>query len=399
MKSRIAFLWMAALLIALQSCKKKQETTSNEQALGSFTFTSEELAIIPYPTYDTLIFRSTAGDSIVFLLNGRRTTDSRYYKYPENPSGYKGDYYTSQEVSTGFGSKANDFLAFHLSFSDPFKEKSGTKYFSISLMHHSFEACSWYATFRFAADTIMSYLPDTSFTNGGYVKSRSSQMLIGPLMYKGVYDLRAPQPSGYCLDYVNRLFYSISEGVQGFSLYSGKTYYLLPRKAQPPSGATIPGAYMPNYPMSFWTYLQGTVESTVRTSSDWLSFQGSTITTVDGKYMKKYLQYYDYGGGEIGWTPLLSENVGEQWEFDLGPQSGNPWTRVTRVMQKSVDTHGDSVIVLRSYTYHKNPLTTNSHYTWQTYKKNIGLVKESMIDTATGQILYTRMLTDYYINR
>lgn len=385
-------------LMTATSCKKKQDTAA-DASLGSFAFTAADLAVIPYPTYDTLFFKSTGGDIIMFRDKGRSVSNTRFYKYPTNPEGFKGDYYNTQEAVAGFASATSDYISFHLSFSDPFVEKAGTKFFGLTIMDHAFPNCSWAATFRFAGDSLMSLLPDSGFAYGGYVKAIHPILSIGPLVYNHVYELVAPEPTQYCPVYFARVYYNPEQGVLGFLENNGKAYFLLPHSTNPPAGAVIPGAYLPVFPTSYWTYQSGTSTTTVRTSNEWVNFQGSLITTLDGKYMKKYLQYYDYGSGENGWTPLLSETVGDQWEFDLGPSSGNPWTRVTRVMQKTVNTDGDSVIVLRSYTYHKNPLTTNSQYTWQTYKKNVGLVKESMIDTATGQVLYSKILIDHYINR
>lgn len=95
---------------------------------------------------------------------------------------------------------------------------------------------------------------------------------------------------------------------------------------------------------------------------------------------------------------MLSETLGATWEMILGNPNTNPNTRVFRVMQKTVDSRIDSVIILKSFVYHKAPLYTNSLQVWQTFKKNVGLVFECMVDTAVNDTIYKKILIDYHIN-
>ena len=213
-------------LVSLVSCKKKDSGIASGNLLGSYSFTASDLAILPYPLSDTAIFKSNEGDSILFIFRGRNSSISDYYKYPTNPAGTKGDYYTYEENFTSLTSQNSDNLFFHLFFSNPFKEQSGIKYFSIGIVVENSGICSFMAQFRFDAGAITSYLPDSAFISGGYVKAFYKTHKIGPRNFQDVYELKAPVITNNCPVFVSTAWYTIKEGIVGFDKSSGKTWYL-----------------------------------------------------------------------------------------------------------------------------------------------------------------------------
>gem|GEM_PF-442941 len=396
-RSLIVILSLGLCFSLLASCKKKESSVSGS-SLGSFSFTASELAIMPYPTDDTLIFKSTEGDSIVFKYSGRNSMMKSVYEHPQNPSGYQGNFYTCEVNSSGFVSANSDYIYFNLHYSDPFLGYPGTKYFNIGLTTGSSGSCGFSAEFRFEADTLISYVPDSAFKAGGYVKALYKTLAIGPRAFENVYELVGPALTAYCPVFFSRVYYSISGGVVGFALNTGKTWFLMPGKITPPVNAVTPRPYFPVYPSSYWIFQTGSGTSVSRTGNNYVSFKGMTLTTFDGLAVNQYARFVTYGAVEIGWIPVLSETPGATWEMPLGSPASDPDTQVWQVMQKTVDSNRDSIIIQRYYTYHKVPLVRNSLYVWQTFKKNVGLVFECWVDTATNDTVYRKKLIDYHIN-
>lgn len=214
-------------LCLFTACKKKDTTTDTGSKLGSFNFTAAELAILPYPTTDTLVFKSSTGDSIIFKYQGRKSIMATDWQYPGNPEGTKGNYYLTEENSSGFSSANSDYLIFNLHFSDPFKEKSGIKYFDMGVVVENSGNCSWITEFRFNADSIISYLPGTGFTAGGYVNAVYNKMKLGPHEFQNVYELIGPSFTHYCPIYLSAVYYTRAEGIVGFTKNTGKSWYLV----------------------------------------------------------------------------------------------------------------------------------------------------------------------------
>ena len=397
MQRSLIILSLGFFLALLVSCRKKDNSSSGS-SLGSFTFTKSDLAILPYPTADTLIFKSTDGDSIIFRYSGRNSTTKTYYQYSDNPSGYQGNFYTCELNSSGFISPNSDYLIFNLHYLNPFLGNAGIKYFNIGVANNNSGSCNFSADFRFETDTLISYIPDSSFIRGGYVNALHSTLVIGPRLFENVYELSGPNSISYCAVSFSRVYYSIKEGIVGFTLNTGKTWFLLPARISPPVNAVTPCPYLPVYPASYWVYQTGTTTSVSRTSNNYVNFKGMVLTTLDGKPINQYAGYVTYGTYELGWVPLLSETPGATWEMALGNPGTNPSTQVYQVMQKTVDANLDSIIIQRYYTYHKDPFYTNSLYIWQTFKKNVGLVFECWVDTTTNDTIYRKMLIDYHIN-
>ena len=84
------------------------------------------LNIIPYKGNETLIFKDSIGDSLVYEAEGRSSGMYRYYRDPSNV-GYKGasDYYDYERNTTNFKHGSNLIIE----FSNPFLSNKIMKYF------------------------------------------------------------------------------------------------------------------------------------------------------------------------------------------------------------------------------------------------------------------------------
>ncbi|MCX6287897.1 MAG: hypothetical protein NTY96_12360 [Bacteroidetes bacterium] len=157
-------------------------------------------------------------------------------------------------------------------------------------------------------------------------------------------------------------------------------------------------SYLPVYPNSYWKYVRGIDTTLSKTSDTYITFMGLNLSTLDDWPVNQYKQWFDFGMYNSGWYSILSETVGATWEINLGDMRFNPYTQAFKVIRKTVDRHGDSIIIQRYYVYHKNPPLTNSAYIWQTFKKNVGLVFECKVDTSNNDTIYKKVLIDYHIN-
>jgi len=168
--------------------------------------------------------------------------------------------------------------------------------------------------------------------------------------------------------------------------------------SSPITDTFLPGSYLPVYPSSWWKYVTGSDTMVSRTSDSLVEMLGIRLTTLDGWPINGYDEFYYNSMYDMGWVKVLSVTVGATWSHFLGDPRTNPYTQVTRVMQKTVDAHGDSVIIQRYYVYHAEPPLYNPAYTWQIFKKNVGMVLECKVDTSDQDTIYKKVLVDFHIN-
>ena len=177
-------------LLIFNQCKKEAK------CLGKLTFTEAELKIIPYTGNETLVFKDSIGDSLIFKINDR---GSYTYPYFKNPDSYEQtDYYEYEYNYISFIN--NDKI--DLRFSNPFISNKTIKYFDINFN-------SFTGTYEFDANNIApSVFHDT--------------LTIINKTFNSVYELKTLylNLSGNSL-----LFYTFNEGIVGFE-NNGKYWYL-----------------------------------------------------------------------------------------------------------------------------------------------------------------------------
>lgn len=172
-----------------------------------------------------------------------------------------------------------------------------------------------------------------------------------------------------------------------------------------------PLPYFPVYPGSYWKYNDsiGNI-SEIKTSDNYMLhsfyFDDFDGLLTDSVYVPFWngIPVYGYSIPESGsgysltLLPLLKEEAGASWCF-----SGYKWSYDYKVISKDTsivvnDTTFDNVIVVKKY-YPGNswsPPATNHSLTY--YAKNVGLIKEAVVNQVNNDTAIIRAITDYYIN-
>ena len=140
--------------------------------------------------------------------------------FPENSDPYdecKGNYYLMQRNSCYFkGYKSGFYIK--LTFSDYFRTYRNDKIIEISLVSPIDTIHSFYGSFTFDVDTILSISSDVSFHD---------TIMLNDIPYEKIYELRGeemfyPYNSG-----ISKVFYSIDIGIIGWATNFGKTWNLI----------------------------------------------------------------------------------------------------------------------------------------------------------------------------
>jgi hypothetical protein len=226
MKIKNTLLFCLLFCLTLLSCQKKvTDAAVQEKKLGSLKFTPSECNIIPYNTANSLVFKSNTTDSVVFLPNDESLHTSCYTESHLYPDSGNGNYYEYDEKFVKFGNKYLDNLFIQIFFTDPFTDTLVKKRIAITWTRDNFNSGYFFGEYCFAADTIYND-PDTTNVSIGTVKAFHPALVLGQKKYRHVYELAGvteyPQ---YCV-YVKTLYYTIREGIVGYSLNTGKLYFL-----------------------------------------------------------------------------------------------------------------------------------------------------------------------------
>jgi len=187
-----------------------------------------------------------------------------------------------------------------------------------------------------------------------------------------------------------------------------------------PSYDTLkPLNYYPIYPGSYWKYLENDSDTVIYNASstyllhNYLKYKGNDI---NGNYVELYsdtvyvpflnnnpiyqynkIQHIDppFGDHYTLW-PILSENIGFQFDRSWGDTRFGDFREKVKVIQKTVNNDQDSIIILRGHWVF-GPNIKN--ITIEVYNKDIGLSSHLTIDTVAMDTIYKLQLIDYYINK
>jgi len=177
-----------------------------------------------------------------------------------------------------------------------------------------------------------------------------------------------------------------------------------------------PGSYYPVYPNSWWKYLVNNSYIQMDTTSDDYIVHSFKVDGDPDRYSDAarvpflngepiYGYYYvesvympttsHYGIQEL-W-PILSETVG--FTFNRGwndERMGNP-EEIVCVKSKTFNGQ-DSILMLESYWYGWNIPNAITNKRYRQFIKGIGLASEIVVDTASSDTLFRKILIDYYVN-
>ena len=195
-------------------------------------FSRDDLAINPYKDSSSVVFISSFRDTIR-LKGSRHTGNMTVQENGFNSDLWvydhcKGRWYDSQFDWTWFYdlSPGSPQIEIELALPLLFNSSSPGKTISFACSVPDTSFGTFKGTYQYDKDSIWSLTP--SHYNG-FVEGYQTSLVLGPKTYFDVYKLHSDTTdnSMYIIpDWIDRVYYSVSDGIVGFSLKSGKYYYL-----------------------------------------------------------------------------------------------------------------------------------------------------------------------------
>ncbi len=217
------------VIVMLSNCSNNskenlQPCIHHERA--KLTFTQGDRSIIPYSGNETLIFKNTSGDSIVFEKGSRNIGFNVEYQYTlheaQEHNNCTGDYITVEKDQTDFyASVGKAHLQFFFTNSYTFDYPESIKYFLLSFVPDTVEM-NFTAFYKFSNDTLFPY-PDK---NHDSIVNFHNQLTIGPKTFLNVYELYAKQIPPHAAEWYIRAYYSTIDGLVGLRTNFGRLLYL-----------------------------------------------------------------------------------------------------------------------------------------------------------------------------
>ena len=201
----------------------------HDEELSSMAFSQDDIKINPYSDSDTIKFISSSNDSII--LYGSRKTEKEVIHENTNESDELalyhclGQWYYSQINSTIF-SDSNDFISIRifLSLPDIFHDSLYSKTITFIISPPDKSAAQFDGIYQFENDSFSTLgNPEVN----GKIEGYQDTLTLGQKTFYNIYKFYNI-PDSYTQskysDWVERIYYSIKEGIVGFSLKSGKYY-------------------------------------------------------------------------------------------------------------------------------------------------------------------------------
>jgi hypothetical protein len=212
---RTFFLLLIGFSIAFSGCNKCTEKQS-----GSYKFTDRELQIIPYSGPETLIFLNLSGDTMHFQAGER--VSSMIQDYPNREDECKGNYYLLENNTIDISSGNNSWLFSLTLYVTP--TPTSDVYSKIIEFEASVPAQRKTtlsdAFLLFEQDSIMRY----QSASGPELIFHDS-LTIGSKIFTNVYEINLIREYNNSTDWVDKIYYTISQGIVGFSTHRSELWY------------------------------------------------------------------------------------------------------------------------------------------------------------------------------
>jgi hypothetical protein len=180
-----------------------------------------------------------------------------------------------------------------------------------------------------------------------------------------------------------------------------------------------PGSYFPVYPDSYWKYLVNDSIVIIDSTNDNYELNHEQINYSYNDYTEYCYtplynasngsplpySFYAYKYGRYVYNaltptqiwPFLSETIG--YVFTLNPISQYPVENELFIVKAKIFNGHDSVLIQEgTYFMNNYPQFTNSLKIYQEFVKEVGLFKEIIYDTISGDTVSKKILIDYYIS-
>ncbi len=196
-----------------------------EKQTGKYNFTSEELQINPYNGQEVLLFRSLLEDSVNFSVGDRISDIVKVYPIYVDDGECNGNYTVVETNSTVITSNSNSwqfsiFLRFFPNPSMPGYYKS-IKFGAVIPGQNTKTNSD--ATVIFERDTITGY--NYSWPYGDLIYHKS--LTLGSKSFTDVYEIELIRNNVTIDNWVNKIYYTIRQGIVGFSNNQNELWFLV----------------------------------------------------------------------------------------------------------------------------------------------------------------------------
>lgn len=190
------------------------------EKLGEIRFTQNELNIVPYDGTETLVFKDSINDSIIYIGTGRNskyTFDVRH-EFPDNYE-CPGNYYNTEINYTKFEGTNNSKILIDLYMDSPFLGNL-KKYIYIRISYNNIDTWYFDGEMIFDATNVQNASPSNAC-----VLAFNDSLIIGSNTFFNVYTLmQIILPNN--LKNLQVIYYTFSNGIVGFKTEEGHLWYL-----------------------------------------------------------------------------------------------------------------------------------------------------------------------------
>jgi hypothetical protein len=222
MKNKKAILSLLILIVCMTCC-------CDSHMIEDLRFSSSDITINPYVENDQLSFIDQTGSSLIVTIQSRSRNGGHTYPYHDydNPNKCKGNYFNSEIDVTDTKSTGPWYFQITLSFDYSFNNPVYDKSIEIDVNHPKANNVSsmTFSLAHFNGDTIFAKYP--SFDT---VYIYHDSLSLGPRSYFKVYEFVLHFSSLRNDEWATNLYYTIKEGVIGFSTNTGNKWYLLSKQ-------------------------------------------------------------------------------------------------------------------------------------------------------------------------
>jgi hypothetical protein len=215
MHKGINFFVISCISLYFFSCNGCHEYQS-----GKYNFTREELQINPYNGHEVVIFQNLSNDSLHFSAGERTSEIIRIY--PNQEDECKNNYHVLEVNKIVLSSNSNSWQ-FSISLA-PIPTMTINLYdksigFDVSIPGQSKKTQSS-AALMFEHDTITGYYEN--YSNLGFHPS----LTLGSKSFIDVYEIELFRSDMTVEKWVNKIYYTIKQGIVGFSTDQNELWYL-----------------------------------------------------------------------------------------------------------------------------------------------------------------------------
>lgn len=212
----------AVMITLFTQCKKCEE-----HQVGFVKPSPDCLSINPYSGNEFLIYKNSAGDSVLFNKGIRGNSTENKYQYYSTAEYHecRGDYYIIESNNTTFKS-INKLWEFSINLTFGyyyhFPPTDTIIQFQMYTDRNNHVKGLSHRDLVFGKDTIYN---STTLFDTGYVFHKT--LTLGQTTYNNIYEILLTSDSGAEFDIALKEYYSITYGLVGFSTFYGENWFLV----------------------------------------------------------------------------------------------------------------------------------------------------------------------------